>query len=95
MTRVCCFSQNSMTPDRRENKHIHMLEYFILYFGLFSCGVITGVILMFVDRDKHDVFHMEYVLSSKELALMQNLIRYDLALVNMTGSQYIHGKSKL
>ena len=67
-----------MTPDR-ENKHIHMLEYFILYFGLFACGVITGVVLLLVDRDKHDVFHMGYVLSSKELALVHNLIRYDLA----------------
>ena len=38
-------------------------EYLILYFGLFVCGVITGVVLIYIDRDKHDAFHMEKVLS--------------------------------
>ena len=40
----------------------HQFEYLLLYFGLFVCGVITGMVLIYIDRDKHDAFHMEKVL---------------------------------
>ena len=37
-------SRLEMSEMLREfNKQIHILEYLILYFGLFGCGLITGI----------------------------------------------------